>query len=203
MFNVLSIDKLNNICADSSCTLCCLALWCCDNYYFQVKVSLFPSFRRYHPPYELWILSKTYRSPLEKLLWPSLSFRSVSEQFRVLVENNSVRPCNYVWIYNTSAQGVYLKKSQNLRMAEVGRDLWRSTSQTPLLREWSIRACFPRAMLEHNFSFISLVLNDWLSQLNVLSLYYILLCNYGIIWQSFVASYQESGILLCILHLAL
>lgn len=61
-------------------------------------------------------------------------------------------------------------------------------------------------MLEHNSNFISLVLNDWLSQFNALlhkTLYYILVCDYGIICQSFVASYQESGILLCILHLVL
>lgn len=59
-------------------------------------------------------------------------------------------------------------------------------------------------MQEHNSNVISLVLNDWLSQCNALlhkSLCYISLYNYGIICRSFMASYQESEILLCILHL--
>lgn len=100
LFNALSIDKLNITCVDSNCTPCCLALRCCDNYYFKAKANPFLSFKRYHAPCELWILSKAHWSPLEKHLQPSVSFRSVSEQVRVLVENNITRPCNYVWIYN-------------------------------------------------------------------------------------------------------
>lgn len=59
-------------------------------------------------------------------------------------------------------------------------------------------------MQERNSNIISLVLNDWFSQSNALfnkSLCYISLYNYGIICQSFMASYQESGILLYVLHL--
>lgn len=78
---------------------------------------------------------------------------------------------------------MYLKESQNLRIDEAGRDLWRSPTPLPLLREGSV--CFSRVVQEPNS--ISLLLNGQLFQFMFLlhkTLYYILLCNYWIILET-------------------
>lgn len=85
-----------------------------------------------------------------------------SLQVKILVENNSMRACNFLKIHKACAQGMYLKESQNLRTDEAGRDLWRSPTPLPLAKEGSITVCFSRVMQEHNS--ISLFINDQLSK---------------------------------------
>lgn len=85
--------------------------------------------------------NKTYWTPREKPLWPSVSFGSVSEQARVLVENNSMRPFTYVWIMPVH-RGIF-EGITKPRMARFGRDFWRSVSPAPCSEEGQLENVSP------------------------------------------------------------